>query len=124
SLPLRFPSASATPAAVFSRADTLWLIFDTDAAVGIGKLENEPSRTIKTASVTQQDGFAVVRVQLERPRLVSATTDGPAWTVTLGGEVIEPTRPLAINRNGVGTARSSIPIPFHFPQRLHRLENP
>src|SRR5262249_58404557 len=49
SLTLRFPFASATPAAVFSRADTLWLIFDTDAAVGSGKLVNEPSRTLKTA---------------------------------------------------------------------------
>ncbi len=124
SLSLRFPFASATPAAVFSRADTLWLVFDTDAAVGIGKLEGEPSRTIKAASVTQQDGFAVVRVQLERPRLISAATDGRAWTITFGGEVIEPTRPVAINRNVVGTARSSITIPFDFPQRLHRLEDP
>src|SRR5205823_3275262 len=36
-LSLTFPFARVTPAAIFSRADTLWLVFDTDAAIDLGK---------------------------------------------------------------------------------------
>jgi tetratricopeptide (TPR) repeat protein len=123
-LSLFFPFASATPAAVFSRADTLWLVFDTSAAIALGKLEGEPSRIIKSASVTRRDDVAVVHIKLERPRLVSAMAEGPAWTVTLGGEVTEPTRPVAISRNIIGAARSSVVVPFDDPRRLHRLKDP
>ena len=123
-LSLLFPFASATPAAIFSRADTLWLVFDTSAPILLDKLEGDASGTIKSATVTRRDDLAVVRMKLERPRLVSAATDGPAWTVTLGGDVIEPTRPVRISRNIIGSARSSITVPFDDARRLHRLADP
>jgi tetratricopeptide (TPR) repeat protein len=123
-LSLLFPFASPTPAAVFSRADTLWLVFDTGAEVVLDSIDGDASGTIKSANVTRRDDVAVVRLKLERPRLVSAATEGPAWTVTLGGEVIEPTRPVRISRNIIGSARSSITIPFDDARRLHRLTDP
>jgi tetratricopeptide (TPR) repeat protein len=123
-LNLLFPFASPTPAAVFSRADTLWLVFDTGAEIVLDSIDGDASGTIKSATVTRRDAAAVVRVKLERPRLVSAATDGGAWTVTLGGEVIEPTRPVHISRNIIGSARSSITIPFDDARRLHRLADP
>jgi tetratricopeptide (TPR) repeat protein len=123
-LALSFPFAVPTPAAVFRRADMLWLVFDTDATIGLAALEGDRSRTIRSATLTRRADAAVVRVQLERPRLVSATTDGPAWTIMVGGEVVEPTRPLAISRNIIGPARSSVTIAFDEPRRLHRLDDP
>ena len=40
-----FPFASETPAAVFQRADTLWLVFDTEPALDIGAEQRpEPHR--------------------------------------------------------------------------------
>src|SRR5262249_41946496 len=123
-LSLLFPFAAPTPAAVFSRADTLWLVFDTSATIGLAKLEGGPSGIIKSASMTQGDGVAVVRIKLERPRLVSATADGPVWAITLGSEVLEPTRPLAISRNVIGAARASIIVPFDDPRGPHRIADP
>ena len=52
-LSLTFPFASPTPAAVFIRADTLWLVFDTAAAIDLGKLDGESNRPIKTATASQ-----------------------------------------------------------------------
>ena len=49
SLRLFFPFAEQTPAAVFQRADTLWLVFDTAAPIDIGALSNDPSQTIRSA---------------------------------------------------------------------------
>ena len=123
-LALSFPFAVPTPAAVFRRADVLWLVFDTEATIGLAAFESDRSRTIKSATLTRRADVAVVRIKLERPRLVSATTDGPAWTIMIGGEVIEPTRPLAISRNIIGPARSSITIAFDEPRGLHRIDDP
>jgi tetratricopeptide (TPR) repeat protein len=121
---LDFPFATSTPAAVFLRADTLWLVFDTSAAISLAGLENETSRTIKSATLARQDDMTVIRIKLERPRLIGVTTEGPGWTISVGAEVPEPTRPLGVSRNIVGTARSSITIPFDDPRQNHRLADP
>jgi len=123
-LTLRFPFAAPTPAAMFRRADTLWLVFDTEAPIATRALEIEPSGTIKSVALTRQSDVTVVRIKLERPRLASVSADGPVWTVTLGSEIVEPTRPLALSRNIVAPARSSVIIPIEDGRRLHRLEDP
>jgi tetratricopeptide (TPR) repeat protein len=123
-LNLLFPFADATPAAIFTRADTLWLLFDTAAPIKLAKLEGDVTRVLKSAAVSRHEGLAVLRIKLERPRLVSATTDGPTWIVSVGSEVTEPTRPIGISRNIVGSTRASITIPFDEPRRLHRVQDP
>jgi tetratricopeptide (TPR) repeat protein len=123
-LTLRFPFAEPTSAAVFRRADTLWLIFDTEALIALKALETEPSGAIKSVLQTRRGDVAIVRIKLERPRLASVSTDGPVWTVTLGTEAAEPTGPLAISRNIAAPARSSVTIPIDNPRQLHRLEDP
>src|SRR4029079_6407757 len=70
-LRLFFPFAAPTPAAVFQRADTLWLVFDTKAVLDVGVLSNDQSKTIRSAAVAREDDAQVVRLKLERPRLVS-----------------------------------------------------
>jgi tetratricopeptide (TPR) repeat protein len=123
-LSMVFAFAQPTPAAVFLRADTLWLVFDTDAAIGLEKIDGEAARLFKSVAVTQHDDCTVVRLKLERPLLVSASADGPRWIVAVGNEVIEPTQPIGINRNIVGAARASIVVPLEEPRRVHRFQDP
>ena len=121
---LQFPFATTTPAAIFRRADTLWLVFDTDDAISIAALNAEQGKAIRSAIATRQRNVAVVRVKLDRPQLISVATDGAEWIVTLGNEIVEPTRPLAISRSVVGPSRSSLVISFDDPRRLHRIDDP
>jgi tetratricopeptide (TPR) repeat protein len=123
-LSLIFPFSAPTPAAVFRRGDTLWLVFDTEAAISVAALDAEPSHTIARASATRERDLSVVRIKLERPRLTSVTSDGRGWTITLGAEMAEPTRPLAISRNIIVPARSSVTVRIDEPQQLHRLHDP
>lgn len=119
------PFATATPAAVFRRADMLWLVFDTAARIDIGALTRDPTRTIRSATLNRgDDGETILRLRLERPRLASVAPDGPGWIVTIGDSVPEPTRPLGIARNIVGKNRASITIPFEQPRALHRITDP
>jgi tetratricopeptide (TPR) repeat protein len=123
-LRLTFPFTMPTPAAVFRRADTLWLVFDSQVDIDLAALNAEPSRAINSATLSRSGEGEVVRIKLERPRLTSMASEGTNWTVTVGETVMEPTQPLALTRNVVGPSRASVIIPFEDPRRLHRLSDP
>ena len=123
SLRLTFPFAAPTPSAVYRRGDTLWLVFDSTVPIDAAALNKDASNTIRSATVSRADDAQVVRIKLERPRLTSLTSEGPAWTVIIGEAVLEPTRPLAVVRN-VGIPRPTVLIPFDDPQKLRRLSDP
>ncbi len=124
-LQIEFPFAVPTPAAVFRRADTLWLVFDNPAKISLGKLAAESGGAIRGATVKRsKDGAAVVRIRLQRPRLISVDSDGPAWMVTIADTVTTPSKPLSIARSMVARNRANIVVPFDNPGKLHRLRDP
>ena len=123
-LKLSFPFMTPAPAAIFHRADTLWIVFDSAAAIDLSALEGEASRTIRAAAFSREDGAAVVRIRLDRPHLASAAPDGAGWSVTVGDAVLDPTRALDIARNMIGPNRASVTIPFEEPHQLHRIRDP
>ncbi len=124
-LRLEFPFAVATPAAVFHRADLLWLVFDSAARIDLAALTHDPDSGIREAGVARtKDGAAVVRLRLARPRLASVMTDGPSWIVTIGDSATVPTKPLTIARSIAGKNRASIAIPFGNPRAIHRITDP
>jgi tetratricopeptide (TPR) repeat protein len=124
SLRLTFPFAAPTPAAVFRRADTLWLVFDSAAELDLAPLLAEPSHMIRSASVTRSGEGQAVRIKLERPRLTSLAAERAAWTLVVGEVALDPTQPLVLQRNLVGPNRASVTISFDDPRRLHRLSDP
>ena len=124
-LRVEFPFAVPTPAAVFRRADMLWLVFDSAAKLDLAALSADGDKLIRSAVLERgQDGEAIVHIRLERPRLASLDTDGPAWIVNIGDTVTTPTRALGIARAIAGKGRASIAIPFVDARNVHRLKDP
>jgi tetratricopeptide (TPR) repeat protein len=123
-LHLFFPFVAPTPAAVFQRADTLWLVFDTAAKVDVDVLASDTSKTVRSAAVTQEGGTQIVRLKLERPRLVSVATEDTGWAVTVGEALQGSTKPLILTRNIVGPGRASVTFPFDAPHKQHWLRDP
>lgn len=121
---LVFSFSRPTPAAIFRRAGTLWVVFDSKEKIDLAALNADTSGTIRTAEATPSQDGQVVRVQLERPRMVSANNDGATWTITIGDSAIEETRPLGIARNITGTKRPSVTIPFDQPREAHKIHDP
>src|SRR5581483_6627517 len=80
-LKLSFPFLKATAAAVFGRADTLWLVFDSTIDIDLSGLDDEPSRTIRAATLTRTPDADIVRIKLDHPHLSSVDSDGAVWTV-------------------------------------------
>jgi hypothetical protein len=123
-LKLSFPFMTPTAASVFHRADMLWIVFDSKSAIDLSALEGEASRTIRGAELIRTPDADIVRIRLDHPHLSSVATEGPAWTVTIGDAVFDPTRALDIVRNMIGPNRASVTIPFEEPHQLHRIGDP
>jgi tetratricopeptide (TPR) repeat protein len=121
---LVFPFAKPTPAAVFRRAATLWIVFDSKDKIDLTALNDDTSGNIRAAESSPSQDGQVVRVLLERPRMVSASNDGATWTVTIGDSAVEETRPLGIARNIAGTKKPSVTIPFERPREAHKIHDP
>src|SRR5580693_2393570 len=123
-LKLSFPFSASTAAAVFNRADTLWIVFDSNADIDLSALDGEASRTIRGAELTHAPDADILRIKLDRPHLASVDIDGPTWTVQIGDSAIDSTRALSMTRNLIGPNRSSVTIPFDSPHLVHRLDDP
>jgi tetratricopeptide (TPR) repeat protein len=122
-LKLSFPFVTPTAAAVFMRADTLWIVFDSKSAIDLSGLEGEPSRTIRDAQFVHAGDADVVRLRLDHPHLPSVAADGAAWIVSIGDVMLSPTRALDVARDMMGQGRASIAIAFSEPHQLHRLHD-
>lgn len=123
-LVLTFPFVTATPAAVFRRGNVLWLVFDSGARIDLGSLKGKVAGIRRTALVRDGSGAIVIRVTLDRPRLVSAAPDSTSWIVTIADTLAQPPLPLSIARSVVGRNRANIVIPFAHAAKVHRLRDP
>ncbi|HET7164778.1 MAG TPA: tetratricopeptide repeat protein [Pseudolabrys sp.] len=124
-LRLELPFAAPTPAAVFQRADTLWLVFDSPAQIDLTALQADNDNGVREVLFERgEDGAAIVRIKLARPRMASIEADGPAWIVNIADTTAAETRPLAIARSIVGKNRASIAIPFDSARAIHTIKDP
>jgi tetratricopeptide (TPR) repeat protein len=123
-LKVTFPFLTPTAAAVFHRADTLWIVFDSTSTIDLAALAGEASRTIRGAEFSRDGDAGVVRLRLDHPHLASIATDGAGWSLVIGDTVDDPTHALDITRNLIGPTRASVTVAFDHPHRLHRLRDP
>ena len=123
-LKLTFAFKTPVGAAVFQRADALWLVFDSKAKIDLSALDGEPSHTIRAVEFSHSGAADVVRLKLDRPRLSSVTADGGVWTLNIGDTVIDPTHALELTRNLIGADRASVSIPFENAKHVYQIADP
>src|SRR6201999_1851244 len=72
-----------TPAALFRRADTVWLVFDSTRPIDLTSFRNNGGSIVaEIKSVPLPKGQAI-RIRLNRPQMPSLAGDGNAnWTLT------------------------------------------
>ena len=115
-LRLTFPFAQPTPAAVFRRCDTLWLVFDSQAPIDVGQDRGESGRGIRNATVTRSREGQVVQLKLERPKLTSAGADGPTWTMIARRHGARADAAARRHARRCAPSRASVAIPFEEPR--------
>ena len=127
-LRLMFSFATATPAAMFRRADTVWLVFDSPKPLDIEPIRSQGGSIVSEVSALPLEKGQAIRIRLSRPQLPSLAGEdeaaGVIWTVTFSDTMLTPTQPLAAIRNITDPALANVTVPLSRPGLLHRLVDP
>jgi tetratricopeptide (TPR) repeat protein len=127
-LRLMFDFAAPTPAALFRRADTVWLVFDSKSPIDIEPIRSKAGSIISDVSRLPLDNGQAIRIRLNRPQLPSLIAEdqpgSPNWTVTFADTMQTPTQPLAAFRNIADPAHANVTVALSKPGLLHRLVDP
>jgi tetratricopeptide (TPR) repeat protein len=123
-----FSFPSATPAALFRRADTVWLLFDSTMPIDVEPIRGQTGAVIAEASVMPLEKGQAIRMRLSRPQLASLVGEdqpgGVTWTVTFGDAMQAPTQPLGVLRNIADPTLANVSVPLPKAGLLHRLVDP
>lgn len=92
---LQFTWRAPVPAAVFRRADGVWVVFDAQAQLDMAKWPKALIDRLQPRPVYGQ-GFSAVRLRLSPDQLVTVGANGGVWSVTLGANQPVPSANIAI----------------------------
>ena len=127
-LRLTFSFAAATPAALFRRADTVWLVFDSLKPIDIEPIRSQgrgDHRRRQPAAAGQGSGDPH---SPQPPANAFADRRGSGgganWTLTFADTMQTPPQPLAAIRNITDPALANVTVPLSKPGLLHRLVDP
>ncbi|WP_375789028.1 tetratricopeptide repeat protein [Bradyrhizobium sp. Pha-3] len=127
-LRVTFSFPGATPAALFRRADTVWMVFDTPEAIDVDPIRAKAGSLISDVSRIALEKGQAVRFRLNRPQMPSLESDersrGVRWTLTFADRVQKPPLPLSVVRNISEPSLANVSVPLANPGRLHRLIDP
>ena len=121
---IAFPFDADTPAAVFRRGDTVWMVFDTPQAVTTPAPSDALSSVAKSFEVVAAGQTAVVRMDLATDRLATLGSEGRAWVLSLGDALLGATEPMALGRERDEEGRYRMTADLQRPGKVHVLRDP
>ena len=121
---LTFPFTSPTPAAVFRRSDSIWLVFDTDQPIDARAIKREGSWIVADAIPVDLPKGRALQIRLNRPQLATVVGDERAWTLILADKAQSPPQPLSAMRNMADPSRASVGVSLAKPGQVHRFSDP
>ncbi|MDB5536501.1 MAG: hypothetical protein JWQ65_1376 [Devosia sp.] len=119
-----FPFEQDTPAAVFRRGDTVWMLFDTVAGIA-PPADNEALNALASNfSVISSGDTQVVRIDLSQDRLATLGSEGMAWVLSLGDIMLTPTEPVTLTRRRDLEGLFEMTADLARPARVHEFRDP
>ena len=117
-----------TPAALFRRADTVWLVFDSSKPMDVAPIREKGGAVIGDVSRLPLEKGQAIRIRLNRPQMPSLEPDdrssGMNWTIAFADRVVSAPLPLTVVRNISDPALANVTVPLANPGLLHRLVDP
>jgi hypothetical protein len=127
-LRVTFSFATPTPAALFRRADTVWLVFDHAKPIDIEPIRAKGGAIIGDVSRLPLEKGQAIRIRLNRPQIPSLESEGRAngaeWTLTFADRGQASPLPLMVLRNITDPALANVTVPLANPGAMHRLVDP
>ncbi|WP_299744297.1 hypothetical protein [Devosia sp.] len=119
-----FPFEQDTPAAVFRRGDTVWMLFDTVAGITPPADNDALNALANDFSVIASGDTQVVRIDLSQDRLATLGSEGMAWVLSLGDIMLTPTEPVTLTRRRDLEGLFEMTADLERPARVHEFRDP
>ena len=119
-----FPFSEPVSSAVFRRNDSIWLVFDTNATIDTRGMVSALAETADTIDVQQLEDYQILRLDMNDPVLATVGVDGNAWSLVIGDLILEPSRPLKMERNVRGDGGSALRVLYRDPQHIRQITDP
>ena len=119
-----FPFEQDTPAAVFRRGDTVWMMFDTVSGIAPPTQSDELDALAREFAVVASGDTQVVRVELSEDRLATLGSEGMAWVLSLGDIMLTPTEPIELNRRRDVEGNFEVVANMTKPAKVHDFRDP
>ena len=127
-LRVTFSFVAPTPAALFRRADTVWLVFDQPGPIDIEAIRAKGGAVVGDVSRVPLEKGQAIRIRLNRPQIPSFESggrgDGTEWTLTFADRGQAASLPLTVLRNITDPALANVSVPLANPGAMHRLIDP
>ena len=128
-LRLTFGFDRPTPAALFRRGDTVWLVFDSTRPIDVEPIRAKGGAVVGDVTRLPLDKGQAIRIRLNRPQMHALSSDdgkGRSWTLAFADKASSAQQPLMVMRNVTDPAIANVAIPLADPGPglLHRLTDP
>lgn len=119
-----FPFSEPVSSAVFRRNDSIWLVFDTDATIDTRGMAAALAETVDAIAVKHFEDYQILRLDMNDPVLATVGADGNAWSLVIGDMILEPSRPLQLERTVRGDGGSVLRVLYQDPQNIRQVVDP
>lgn len=121
---ITFPFQRETPAAVFRRGDTLWMLFDTLTGINQPAFSGPLADLASRFTVVPTGSTQVVRLDLDRRKLAALGSEGRSWVLSIGDMLLDPAAPLVLGRRAGRQGLYEVTADLERPGRVHRFTDP
>jgi hypothetical protein len=121
---IAFPFDADTPAAVFRRGDTVWMVFDTTQAMIEPADSPDLDSVASSFELVAAGETKVIRMDLAADRLATLGSEGRSWVLSLGDQLLGATEPLTLTRERDEQGRFHMTADLQRPGRVHVLRDP
>lgn len=119
-----FPFEQDTPAAVFRRGNTVWMMFDTISGIAPPASSAEFDALSDEFSVSSAGDTQVVKIALNQDRLATLGSEGMSWVLSLGDMMLSPTEPISLSRRRDVEGSFQMVADVARPARIHEFRDP
>lgn len=119
-----FPFEQDTPAAVFRRGDTVWMLFDTVSGINQPAHSADLDALASDFAVLPSGDTQIVRIELSKERLATLGSEGMAWVLSLGDIMLTPTEPIDLTRRRDIEGNFEVTANVARPARIHDFQDP
>lgn len=123
-LRLTFPFPEPIAAAAFRNGHAIWLVFDSDAEIGLDALAKNGAAWVKSMTRGRSGMMQYFRIELSKTWLASAEASGADWVVTIGDMVGGSGETLSLIRGRQDERRSIVTVALPGAGRVHWLPDP